>query len=174
MLDTISGSSAPSGDNGYNTTSDGKTFSDYSAYPAQATAAGRYQLSQAAWTAQQQSLGLSDFSPSSQDLAAWNLAQFTYYANTGGDLLSALRSGVPTTIAGVGSSLRTQWPSLPGGVISTPNGSVSAFGTRFSANLARSQTLTELGSNSIGVSDISASTVTNASSIPSGVYVPKK
>lgn len=79
------------------------------------TAAGYYQFIASTWQAQKQKLGLKDFSPANQDLAAWDLAQTTYKEKTGKDLLTVLRSGNRDEIAGVLPALSGQWSSLPGG-----------------------------------------------------------
>ena len=78
-------------------------------------AAGRYQFISKTWDNQANKLGLKDFSPANQDKAAWDLAQTTYKQQTGNDLLSALKSGDPQTLAGVSHALSSQWSSLPGG-----------------------------------------------------------
>jgi muramidase (phage lysozyme) len=125
LLDTIAGTESP----GYNVMYGGGRFSDYSHHPNQAipirsgpnagrtsTAAGRYQFLGSTWNTMAQKLGLTDFSPASQDKAAWALASETYKRQTGGDLASALQSGDPRVIAGVGHALSGTWTSLPGGI----------------------------------------------------------
>ena len=125
LLDTIAGTESP----GYNVMYGGGRFSDYSHHPNQAipirsgpnagktsTAAGRYQFLGSTWNTMAQKLGLTDFSPASQDKAAWALASETYHRQTGGDLAAALQSGDPRVIAGVGRALSGTWTSLPGGI----------------------------------------------------------
>ncbi|UIY28689.1 glycoside hydrolase family 104 protein [Neorhizobium galegae] len=80
------------------------------------TAAGKYQFLKGTWDQYAKKLGLKDFSPESQDLAAWELAKDSYKAETGEDLLSALKSGDAKTIANVGKTLAPIWTSLPGGI----------------------------------------------------------
>jgi muramidase (phage lysozyme) len=125
LLDTIAGTESP----GYNVMYGGGRFSDYSHHPNQAipirsgpnagktsSAAGRYQFLGSTWDAMAHKLGLTDFSPASQDKAAWALASETYRRKTGGDLAAALQSGDPRVIAGVGHALSGTWTSLPGGI----------------------------------------------------------
>lgn len=80
FLDTIAYSEGTIhiGDNGYNVFLGGSTFDDYSQHPNQkhvagnwtSTAAGRYQFVYPTWDDISGVLGLSDFSPSSQDAGA--------------------------------------------------------------------------------------------------------
>ena len=79
-------------------------------------AAGRYQFLGSTWNEAKAALGLTDFSPASQDKAAWWLAQRDYKAKTGGDLLADLKSGDPSKLAGAAQALHSTWTSLPGGV----------------------------------------------------------
>lgn len=81
-------------------------------------AAGRYQFEPRTWAGRQAKLRLPDFSPVSQDLAAWDLAQTVYRRVTDEDLLSDLQSGDLADIAG---SLHSTWTSL----------SAATFGQRF-------------------------------------------
>jgi len=105
-----------------------RVFTDYGDHPRVAeaitsgpdvgktsSAAGYYQFIGPTWDAQKAKLGLKDFSPASQDAAAWDLAQTTYKAKTGQDLLTVLRSGDKEAINGVLPVLSGQWSSLPGG-----------------------------------------------------------
>jgi len=92
-------------------------------------------------------LGLTDFSPASQDKAAWQLAADAYRRNTGGDLAAALKSGDPNVIAGVGSALRGEWTSLPGGIEQGQNS--GAFLKRFGAALSRQRSAMEDKSGSV-------------------------
>ena len=73
------------------------------------TAAGRYQIVNSTWTPIQKQMGLPDFSPVSQDQAAWNLASTTYQGKTGRDLLGDLNSG---NLSQVGPALAGQWATL--------------------------------------------------------------
>jgi muramidase (phage lysozyme) len=125
LLNTIAGTESP----GYNVMYGGGRFNDYSHHPDQAvriqtgpnagrtsSAAGRYQFLNSTWQDEANKLGLKDFSPDSQDQAAWDLASSTYKAKTGQDLNSVLASGDRASLAGVGNALAGQWTSLPGGI----------------------------------------------------------
>jgi muramidase (phage lysozyme) len=72
-------------------------------------AAGRYQFEPATWQMQQQKLHLPDFTPQSQDHAAWDLAAEVYHARTGGDLAAKLASG---DLGDVATRLHSTWTSL--------------------------------------------------------------
>jgi muramidase (phage lysozyme)/murein DD-endopeptidase MepM/ murein hydrolase activator NlpD len=81
LLDTIRLPEGTSGAQGYNTMFTGKTFSDLSRHPRQinrsnglaSDAAGAYQFLSPTWDSAARDLGLKDFSPASQDLAALHL-----------------------------------------------------------------------------------------------------
>lgn len=144
LLDAISG---PESRGRYNVRFGGKTFSDYTDHPRTgreitrgpnkgkvSTAAGRYQITQTTWdTVIQPALNLPDFSPESQDIAAWYLAQKDYKRKRGSDLLADLRSGDPDTLAQIGKSLSGTWTSLPGGI--EQGTSVSRFRNAYTAAL---------------------------------------
>lgn len=71
------------------------------------SAAGKYQFTKPTWDLEVNRLGLKDFSPSSQDLAAWDLAQRTYQEATGRSLANdAAERNVDW------SALEGQWTSL--------------------------------------------------------------
>lgn len=123
LLDTIAGTESPD----YNTIYGGKKFDSYAAHPGIAvpigsgpnagktsSAAGRYQFLGSTWNSQAQKLGLKDFSPENQDLAAWDLAATTYKAKTGRDLTADLND--PNQAGGIGQALSGVWTSLPGGI----------------------------------------------------------
>lgn len=73
------------------------------------TAAGRYQITAPTWDGQKKRLGLTDFSPASQDAAAWDLAQRTYFQRTGRSLENDAATGRANY-----SVLGNQWTSLAG------------------------------------------------------------
>ena len=111
----------------YNVIYGGRTFSDYSRHPRvdvpiqsgpnkgkTSSAAGKYQFIKGTWDDQARRLGLTDFSPQSQDLAAWDLAARSYAKRTGQSLDSALVN--PTSAAQAAGQLRNIWTSLPGGI----------------------------------------------------------
>jgi muramidase (phage lysozyme) len=122
LLDTIAGTEAQS----YNLIYGGQRFTSYADHPRVAvpitsgpnagktsSAAGRYQFLGSTWDTQKAKLGLKDFSPRSQDIAAWDLAQSTYKDKTGRELLADLKAG---KLDEVGAALHGQWTSLPGGI----------------------------------------------------------
>lgn len=126
LLNTIAG---PESGGRYDVIYGGGKFSDFSHHPNQAvriqtgpnagrtsSAAGKYQFLGSTYEDQAKKLGLTDFSPASQDKAAWNLAAETYKAKTGQDLATVLQSGDENAIAGVGKVLNPIWTSLPGGI----------------------------------------------------------
>lgn len=125
LLDTIASTEA----NSYNVIYGGQKFSDYSDHPRvnvpitsgpnagrTSSAAGRYQFLGRTWDAQKRKLGLPDFSPASQDIAAYDLAKTVYRQKTGRDLDSDLKSKDPAVLSGIGSALAGTWTSLPGGI----------------------------------------------------------
>jgi muramidase (phage lysozyme) len=125
LMDTISGpESAGQYDRRYHPTGV-RRFSDYSAHPnigerigagpnegKFSTAAGRYQITNSTWKNIAPRMGLEDFSPQSQDLAGWGLAQGRYGAGLDQDLASM----DPATLGQVGKKLSKEWTSLPGGI----------------------------------------------------------
>ena len=126
LLATIGG---PEAGGQYNVRYGGAHFDGYADHPrikqaiesgpnkgGMSDAAGRYQFLGSTWDEAKKALGLTDFSPASQDKAAWWLAQRDYHAKTGGDLTAALKSGDPEKLAGVAQALHGTWTSLPGGI----------------------------------------------------------
>ena len=144
LLDTIAGTESP----GYNVIYGGQTFDDFSHHPDIAvpirtgpnrgrtsTAAGRYQFIFSTWRELQQELNLPDFSPASQDLAAWFLAQTTYKNKVGTNLQNDLENGI---LDNVGPALHSQWTSLPGGIEQGVNS--NRFERNYKLNLAKYET----------------------------------
>lgn len=76
-------------------------------------AAGRYQFQPGTWKEAADALGLKDFSPQSQDKAAWWLAQRDYKARTGRDLLTDLKNPDPRMQAFIAEKLQPTWTSAP-------------------------------------------------------------
>lgn len=97
----------------------GGKFAGFSAFPSWAGkqfpggishAAGRYQFEPATWKGQVVKLKLVDFSPTSQDIAAWDLASSVYKARTRRDLLGDLRS--KGAQGRLNSTLHSTWTSI--------------------------------------------------------------
>lgn len=104
-----SGETSAAPGQGYDEIYGGGKFNSFSAHPnvhipignGQFTgAAGRYQFEPATWDSEASKLGLTNFSPDSQDQAAWDLAKTTYFSQTGKDLLSDAKTG------------KVDWPAL--------------------------------------------------------------
>lgn len=89
----------------------GERFTDFSQHPNKpvritsgphegktSTAAGRYQMLYSTWVKARDALGLTDFSPESQDRAAIWLAKDFYASKTGRNLEADLASGDPVLI----------------------------------------------------------------------------
>lgn len=144
LLNTIAG---PESSGSYNVIYGGQKVSDLSDHPRvnveiksgpnagkTSSAAGKYQFLKGTWDTYAQKLGLSDFSPESQDIAAWELAKDAYKDATGGNLQADLQSGDPKKIAAVGKALSPIWTSLPGGVEqgTTSNKFVNAYARHLS------------------------------------------
>lgn len=126
LLDTISG---PESAGRYDVSYGGKRFDDFSQHPGTSasiksgpnagktsSAAGRYQFLESTWNEYANKLGLKDFSPASQDAAAFALAKDAYGRKTGRDLDKDLVSQDPDRIASIGKALSGTWTSLPGGI----------------------------------------------------------
>lgn len=138
MLNAISATESP----GYNVLHGGATFDDYSAHPnnpqpvagqegVTSTAAGKYQFIHETWQRAAQALGLTDFSPESQDAAAWWLAQQDYQSRTGRVLENDLRAagGLTPEIA---AALAPTWEGLS----VNPDRAMSAFASAISGEVA--------------------------------------
>lgn len=91
----------------YNVINGGETFTDMSDHPRRrgaggtSTAAGKYQFVEATWDRAAAALNLPDFSPASQEKAAWWLAGEDYRARTGRNLEADLASGDPVLVENV-------------------------------------------------------------------------
>lgn len=134
-------------------------FSDFSKHPGtygaitrgpnaglKSNAAGRYQFLSTTWANQAKQLGLRDFSPESQDAAAWNLAKQTYsQATRGRDLTADLHD--PKNLPGIAQALHSQWTSLPGGI--ETRSKTADFTNAFMAN-AQSEMARGPGNNEPG------------------------
>jgi len=101
----------------YNVLYGGHQFDSYHDHPRikiplgnglYSSAAGKYQMIAPTWDKEKAKLGLPDFSPASQDAAAWDLAQSVYREKTGRELADdATRGDVDYSV------LQSQWSSLP-------------------------------------------------------------
>ncbi len=133
LLDVIAG---PESGGRYNVIYGGRTFDDFSDHPRvdvpiangpnagrTSSAAGRYQFLGSTWDKVAGQLGLTDFSPASQDQAAWRLAQDDYANRTGSDLMTDLRAGKMNEIK---SALAPTWEGLGKG-----GGTGAAFASSF-------------------------------------------
>lgn len=118
LLDTIA-THESGGD--YNIRQGGSHVSDLSQFPAGmgkggiSSASGKYQFVRGTWEEASKALGLKDFSPESQDKAAWWLAQRDYHKNTGGSLAEDVKSKDPSKQLAIANALHKTWTSLPGG-----------------------------------------------------------
>lgn len=123
LLDTMIAPGESSGN--YNVIYGGKTVDDLSSHPdiatpitegpnagKSSTAAGKYQFIKPTWDEAARALGLTDFSPGSQDRAAAWLAKKTYQQATGRDIESDYASGDPSLREGIRRALSSQWEAL--------------------------------------------------------------
>lgn len=111
LLSVISGTESPA----YDMMNGGQRIRDYAAHPGligaggTTTATGRYQFVKGTWERAATALGLTDFSPASQDRAAAWLAQADYRTNTGRDLARDIQDG---NYAAIRAGLKTTWEGL--------------------------------------------------------------
>jgi muramidase (phage lysozyme) len=146
LLNTISGTESV-GD--YNVIYRGDHFNSYADHPRVfvnipgatdpkkkfSSAAGKYQFVTSTWERAKRALGLTDFSPASQDKAAWYTAQQAYArAYPGHDLLHDLREGGAENMTRIATALSSEWDSLPAG--GDPLISNSDFASAYDANLS--------------------------------------
>jgi len=126
LLDTIAG---PESAGRYDVMYGGSRFTDFSKHPGQyvtitsgpnkgkkSSAAGKYQFLESTWNSLADDLGLKDFSPASQDAAAFEYARREYQRKTGLDLEKDLVSQDPQKISSIARNLSGKWTSLPGGI----------------------------------------------------------
>ena len=129
--------SDPESGGAYDVKNGGSTFSDFSQFPqgvgpgGTSSASGRYQFTADTWADVSRQLGLTDFTPASQDKAAWYLASQEYRKKTGRDLSADLKSGGHE--GDIATALNGRWPSLPGG--SQSKQSLGDFSGRLQGNL---------------------------------------
>lgn len=143
------------------------TITDFTQHPGMRnghSVAGRYQFKWSTWNTVKDKLDLPDFSPDSQDKAAWFLSKQLYKKSTGGDLETDLTSGGHD--AAIIRSLRSTWPSLPGGTQQVTDRAtwdkvLAASTAKYAATTPKNGALSAIGdllSNSAGgvVSSLSA------------------
>lgn len=111
-----------------------RRFSDFSDHPRvkvpipgkpgwHSTAAGRYQFLAPTWDLEARRLGLKDFSPESQDSAAWDLASRLYQGHTGRSIERDWAGGRVDW-----SALAPVWPSVGSSRPAAPTGAKPAPG----------------------------------------------
>lgn len=185
LLDTISG---PESGGDYDIVYGGGRFDDFSDHPRRAvaitsgpnkgktsSAAGKYQFLGSTWDQYRDKLGLPDFSPGSQDTAAWELASDTYRDATGGDLDEVLQSNDPQSIANVGKVLNGVWTSLPGGIEQGTN--TDRFLSAFQRNMGgggQSRLAGGVGGDPIGggTSRVASALMANGQGVPQPAVSP--
>ena len=119
VLAVIRRGEGTAGADGYRTLYGGGTFASFADHPRQAvtkwgrtsTAAGAYQFLSSVWDETRQKMGLVDFSPASQDLAA--LGRIAARGVLADVLAGRLESAISGN-GGRGHGLRWEWASLPG------------------------------------------------------------
>ena len=87
---------------------------------------GRYQFDAATWADEARKNGLADFSPASQDWAAFDLAATTYYQATHRQLTADLAAGGHDQDIAI--ALAGRWPSVAGGAQSRAPLAAANFG----------------------------------------------
>lgn len=179
LLETIAG---PESAGQYNVNYGGGLFDSYAAHPnnpvqitsgpnrgRNSTAAGKYQFLKGTWDDIAGRYGLSDFSPQSQDTAAWVLAQEEYKADTGRSLQADLAAG---NVSQIPASLRNVWTSMPGGIeqgIGT-NAFNDAYWRNMGLNLNSTPDLDALDMATAGTGPLARPAGGVASGVPQGTY----
>lgn len=141
LLETIAG---PESAGAYDVIYGGSKFNDFSDHPRipvliesgpnkgkYSSAAGKYQFIGSTYDDIAGRYDIPDFSPQSQDTAAWILAQEEYARdNKGRSLQADLASGDVSRVPG---SLKNQWTSMPGGIEQGITG--NAFNSAYWGNM---------------------------------------
>jgi muramidase (phage lysozyme) len=139
FLSTVASGESP----GYDVMYGGGKFTDMSKHPHQAQTAGgvtsdvagRYQFKGSTWDEQAAKYGYKDFSPQTQDTAAWNYANDIFKTKTGGSLEEALASGDAGRINAAAQVLNHTWSSLPGGAEQSKGYGNQTFADIYNKNL---------------------------------------
>lgn len=116
LLKTIRFAEGTAGPQGYQTMFGGGKFSDFSRHPDRvirsggysSAAAGAYQFLPGSWQSHQKALGLSDFSPANQDLAALRAARNRLMPIGGLSVLQ--KEGFSPRVS---AALAPEWASFP-------------------------------------------------------------
>ncbi len=116
LLQTIRFAEGTAGPQGYQTMFGGSKFSDFSRHPGQviksgryaSDAAGAYQFLSPSWQSHAKALGLSDFSPANQDLAALRAARNRLMPIGGLSVLQ--KEGFSPRVS---AALAPEWASFP-------------------------------------------------------------
>lgn len=132
FLQAIRYAEGTAGANGYRMLFGGKLFSDYSKHPNVAvpfgkttsTAAGAYQILYRTWLEAAASVGLTDFSPESQDLAALFLIERR----------GALEDVIAGNFADAIQKCNREWASLPGSPYGQPTKTIAQLTSTYTAN----------------------------------------
>jgi hypothetical protein len=155
----------PDNDNGQTRFREYRDFPPGVAPGGTSTAAGKYQITQGTWTSAAAAAGLDDFSPASQDKAAWYIAATRYRGLTGGDLEADLRAG--GNDMKIATALGPTWPSLPGG--SQSHQSLETFDASLKANTAAAEaSVAPTGHIAVEISHRHAPPGTSANAVASG------
>src|SRR3954454_16825140 len=111
----------------------GQRFKDFSKHPGTGPA-GQYQFLPSTWEEQRQKYGYKDFTPDTQDAAAWNYARDVYTQRTGRRLEDDLSSNNPAVLNEISKTLSKTWTSLPGGAEPNSNWKGQDFASVYQAS----------------------------------------
>jgi muramidase (phage lysozyme) len=157
FLATVAKGESPGGPDAYRYMLGGGKFDDFSKHPGQtntangltSTAAGKYQFLKSTWDEQSAKYGYKDFSPETQDLAAWNYAKEMYKLKAGRDLETDLASTDPKVLNSISSALGQTWTSLPGGTQPNSNWKGQDFASVYNENIKANTAVPEASDASV-------------------------